>query len=467
MPAYRLLPEVATSVGDLMVGDPAGRGESWALLGTLAESGAKRQLKLDLTAEHVCAILGKRGTGKSYSLGVLLEGLGCGDVLTPIGINASPRATLVLDVLDIFWTSALALRGDGSQEIQKQHARMTAGRLDAVEVAVDVWVPAGFQQPAIDLPGTQTLHIAPSELGAEDWALLFEIDTISEPRGMLLEELVRKVATSGWHDSTGDFQVPLPVYDLQQLLRCLDDDPSIAANYERGTIRSIRQRLSTQAANPLFQGHPTSLSDLLQSGRVTVLMLGRLPDSSKQVLSSILARQIMRQRRDASFARKRLDLDANLPTSTREQLLELVEASVPRTWLLVDEAQVLVPAERRTISGDTLIKYAKEGRNYGLSLAVATQQPSAVDSRLMSQVETLLIHQLAAKSDIDIAIKSIKSPLPDEIRIDGSLASAEDLIRVLEQGSVLFSCANGGRALTRACVFRVRPRVTAHGGYEA
>src|SRR6266516_1487019 len=170
MPAYKLLPEVSSAAGDLVVGDAAGRGESWVLLGTLAESGPRRLLKLDITAEHVFAILGKRGTGKSYSLGVLLEGLGCGTKATPIGQCAAPRATLVLDVLDIFWTSALPLKPSNIPELEKQYKRMAKARLEHVPVAADLWVPAGYQNPEIDLPHTSTLRLAPSDLTADDWA---------------------------------------------------------------------------------------------------------------------------------------------------------------------------------------------------------------------------------------------------------------------------------------------------------
>src|SRR6267378_4452382 len=123
MPAYKLLPEVSSAAGDLVVGDAAGRGESWVLLGTLTESGPRRLLKLDTTAEQVVAILGKRGTGKSYSLGVLLEGLGCGSESTAIGKADPRRAALLLDVLDIFWSSALPLRESKSPELQRQFER--------------------------------------------------------------------------------------------------------------------------------------------------------------------------------------------------------------------------------------------------------------------------------------------------------------------------------------------------------
>jgi hypothetical protein len=284
---------------------------------------------------------------------------------------------------------------------------------------------------------------------------------------MLLEELVRKVAISGWTDSGGVRCEAKRCYDMNDLIDCLDRDAEVDRLYAEGTRRSIRQRLTAQAASELFTGVPTKLSELLQSGRVTILTLGRLPDPVKQALASILARQIVRNRRDASFAQKRLDLDPALTDGDRERLRGIVEHSLPRTWLIADEAQVLAGSDKRTLSGETLVKFAKEGRNYGLSLGIDTQQPSAVDSRLMSQVETLVVHQLASRADIDVALRSIKSPLPDEIRVDGTIVSPEDLLRVLSQGDALFSCANAGAAMSRACVVRIRPRVTAHGGYEA
>lgn len=467
MPAYKLVPSVSTKPGDLLVGDPGSRGESWLLVGSLAEAGPKRQLKLDTSAEHVVAILGKRGTGKSFSLGVFLEGLACGNVATSIGHAGIPRTGIVFDVLDIFWTSALPLHQSSVPQLQKQFERMAAARLDPVPVAVDVWVPAGYENAELDLPGTSVLRLAPSDFTADDWATLFDVDLVSEPRGMLIDELVRKTAVTGWTDTDGNRHIPMPVYGFDDLLGCLDQDAEILQVYADVTRRSIRQRLGAQAAQQLFRGAPTDLNQLLRTGRVAVLMLGRLPDPLKRVLASTLARRILRERRDASFARKRLELDANLSPRDRERLQTIVADSLPRSWILIDEAQVLIPSGERTLSGETLVKFAKEGRNYGLSLAIATQQPSAVDSRLMSQVETLLVHQLTSKADIDIALASVKSPLPDEIQVDGTIQTPADLLRVLPQGDALFSSANGAPTLTRACVVKVRPRVTAHGGYEA
>jgi DNA segregation ATPase FtsK/SpoIIIE-like protein len=132
----------------------------------------------------------------------------------------------------------------------------------------------------------------------------------------------------------------------------------------------------------------------------------------------------------------------------------------------MDEAHVLAGADEPSVARDALVKYAKEGRNYGLSLGLATQQPSALDARLMSQVETLIVHQLTAPRDAAVATQNMRSPEPTKIRVDGSDVDVATLLRRLGQGVAAFSCGNAP-SLSRLCVLRIRPRVTAHGGYEA
>src|SRR5436189_461934 len=100
MTSYRLSPPLS-GTGDLVVGDAGVRGNSWVYMGDLAEAGALRRLKLDVTAEHVAAMLGKRGTGKSYTLGVLLEGL-ASHGRSALASLETPRAVLIFDILDIF-----------------------------------------------------------------------------------------------------------------------------------------------------------------------------------------------------------------------------------------------------------------------------------------------------------------------------------------------------------------------------
>ena len=331
---------------------------------------------------------------------------------------------------------------------------------------MDLWIPAGFERPDIDPPGLSALTVRPSDLEIDDWAGLFSVDIYSEPRGMLIADAIQHVAIAGYTKEDGSIVDPDPDYSMADLLACIDTDADLLANYRPDTIRSVRQRMASYAALPLFSGAGTPLHNLLRPFRVSVLMLARAPDALKKVLVAVLARRLLRERRDASFAQKRLDLDPTLSPEDSTRLRDFVARSVPRSWVLMDEAHVLAGGDEESVARDALVKFAKEGRNYGLSLAIATQQPSAVDSRLMSQVETLVVHQLTAPRDATVATQNIRSPHPTRIRVDGTECDVETLLRRLGQGVATFSSGNAP-SLARVCVTAIRPRITAHGGYEA
>lgn len=466
MPSYRLEPAPCLGPGDIVAGDAGRRERDKLLVGKLVEAGPRRRLLLDVSGEQVVAVFGKRGTGKSYTLGVLIEALAAGQGESDLATLQTPRSALVLDLMDIFWTSQIALSAEGSAEIVRQHALLQEEQLEPRPLAIDLWLPAGFENTAIDPPSIRSLRIRASNLELDDWAALFEVDIFGEPRGMLIADALAHVSRDGYAREDGTRVQPQTAFGFTELIACLQHDVDIAANYRPDTVRSIRQRFATYANLTLFSGEPTPLSEILKSSRVSVLMLARLPDALKRVLVAVLLKRIVRERREASFAQKRLDLQSGLQVEERRALSRVVETSVPRTWVLMDEAHVLAGTDEPSVARDALIRYAKEGRNYGLSLAVATQQPSALDSRLMSQVETLLVHQLTSPRDVTVAIQAMRSPMPTEVRIDGDTCEFDRLLRGLPQGVAAFSSGNAP-ALQRSCLVKVRPRVTAHGGYEA
>lgn len=466
MANYTLDPEPIREGGDIVAGDAAERARDQIFLGKLAESGRLRNLWLDVTGEQVVAVLGKRGTGKSYTLGVIIEGLAAGTGDTPIAKLRTPRAGLILDIMDIFWTSQIPLSSKSSAEISRQYELMRTSGLKPQDLAINVWIPAGFEKPEIDPAGVHPLHVRASDLELDDWSGLFEVDIFTEPRGMLIVDAVTHVSVQGYTRADGASVLPLTDYGFAELIACVADDVDIAANYRPDTIRSVRQRMTTYGSLPLFSGGTTPLSGLLRPFQVSVLMLARLPDALKRVLVAVLLRRLLRERGDASFAQKRLDLDSTLSPEESRRLHDVVERSVPRTWVLMDEAHVLAGTDEPSVARDAIIKYAKEGRNYGLSMALATQQPSALDARLMSQVETLLVHQLTAPKDAAVATQNMRSAEPLRIRVDGVDVDVPTLLRRLGQGTATFSCGNAP-SLARLCVAAIRPRISAHGGYEA
>ena len=94
----------------------------------------------------------------------------------------------------------------------------------------------------------------------------------------------------------------------------------------------------------------------------------------RSIILSALTRNLFRKR---SIARRREELG--------------LEAGMRKVWMLIDEAHQFVPAGKSTLCKEALIQWVKEGRQPGLSLVVASQQPAALDM----EVEALAtVHQL-------------------------------------------------------------------------
>ncbi|MFB6076519.1 MAG: helicase HerA domain-containing protein, partial [Candidatus Nanohaloarchaea archaeon] len=69
------------------------------LVGERKEAHTANPLRLDMARPHVMGVFGKRGTGKSYTLGVLAEELKKAD--EEVRENLS---TIMVDPMGIFWS---------------------------------------------------------------------------------------------------------------------------------------------------------------------------------------------------------------------------------------------------------------------------------------------------------------------------------------------------------------------------
>ena len=62
---------------------------------------------------------------------------------------------------------------------------------------------------------------------------------------------------------------------------------------------------------------------------------------------------------------------------------------------------------------------------------MTTQQPTALDSRVMAQVDTFIVHKLVSKGDLQYVLQNLKSRIPQEISRRGNVLSPEDLIQIM------------------------------------
>jgi DNA helicase HerA-like ATPase len=209
---------------------------------------------------------------------------------------------------------------------------------------------------------------------------------------------------------------------------------------------------------------------MIREGQLSILMLpSRIGHDLRRVLTRLLIRRIMREREEASQIRNRLDLQPNLPETERQQLECRLGALIPRTVLALDEAQELIGDEGAE-ARQALEDFCLLGRNYGLSMVLATQRPNvaAISAKVRAQVDTTIVHSLMTEQDIDTTRREMQSAWPDSVKLRDRELEYPSLIRSLAVGQAVVSSANvrleREGALARSFIMNVRPRVCVHGG---
>lgn len=449
-----------TSRNFIVTGTASEQEAEWLYLGRLAEVGQLVDARFELSHPHVVAVFGKRGSGKSYTMGAMLEGLCTVPTETSIGHIKRDKAVLLFDTLGIFqWTDINLQKASDSDVIRQQQALWRGWDIKAEELDVQVWIPQGTRTEATPAHH-QEFTIRTSDFSADDWGYLLDLNIYQDRMGQLINDAYLKVTQEGW-DTDNVHHLPTPHYAIADLIECVKGDKELKESYQSETRRAVIQQLTTYLRNPLFHADGTPLSDLLKPGRMNVVVMNRMSTPLRLVIITAFIRRLLEARTLASEAEKQLAVRPDLTEAERAHLLHSLETAVPPTWVALDEAQNVLPSERRTAAGDMLIRFVREGRNYGLSFMVATQQPTALDNRLLAQVDTLVIHKLTVQGDIDYVQNNLKSNLPQEVMHNNRILSFDEQIRSLDIGQALIS----NTETERAFFVDVRPRVSVHGGF--
>ena len=90
----------------------------------------------------------------------------------------------------------------------------------------------------------------------------------------------------------------------------------------------------------------------------------------------------------------------------KEETEKYLGEPVPFPWIFIDEAHNFAPDSGESSSLPVILKIVKEGRQPGLSMVMATQQPNKLHSDVLSQADIVISHKLTSKEDIN-ALRSI------------------------------------------------------------
>lgn len=262
----RLQPD---NMDNILIGQLAVRSEPEAIfLGKVAEYGRSRNAWLDCEGAHAIYVMGKRRSGKTYTLGVIVEGLASESWIRQ---GSKKQAILILDTMNVFITMLYNVEevySEGSKEIEEYKK----WRLRAEPLNIVFFYPKGAIPPPEG--ESKELAIQPADLDDKDWAALFGLDTYSDPMGQLIADLYEKVVLEGYKDADGRYVINKRDYSIDDLLNCLDNCKEIQKGYHQDTLRAIKARFKAVKRQGIFSETGIDIKKIFLPGQVSI-QIGR------------------------------------------------------------------------------------------------------------------------------------------------------------------------------------------------
>ncbi|MBU2612482.1 MAG: ATP-binding protein [Nanoarchaeota archaeon] len=385
------------------------------------------KIYLDVARSHVVLVAGKRGSGKSYTLGVLTE-----------EISSLPKevsqniASLIFDTMGIYWTM--------KYENQKDKNLLQEWDLKPKNLPVKIFAPFGYYEELRDkgVPIDEAFALDPVELGPEDWTTTFGLSLI-DPVSVLIGR-----AITGLKEQRKKFTI-------KKVLEELGKDKKS----EKETINAAMGLFEAADSWGIFareKMNPTKTKDLIKGGTTSVLDLSSYNSigafNVRALVISLISRKLFEERMKKRKLEEVKSISKGIDYSGTYEKKES-----PLVWMFIDEAHEFLPMNEKIISTDALIQILREGRQPGISIVLATQQPGKIHTDVMTQADIVISHRVTSETDIKALNSMMQSYLTDTIQ--GYMNDLPSL-----KGSAIILDDNSERIYP----MRMRPRFTWHGG---
>ncbi len=359
-------------------------------------------------------------SGKSYSLSVMAEEM----VRLPHDIKKN-LSMLFFDTMGIFWT--MKYPNERDEDLLRKW------NLEPEGFDIDVYVPQGsfedYQEKG--LPIDHSFSIKTSELSSGDWCSVFGISII-EPLGILIDRVVSDLKEEG-------------DYGIIDIIRRIKVDK----RSEKQEKDAAENRFLAAQKWGLFSIKGTKVSELIKPGKITILDISAYKEERiKGLVVGLLSKKILVER---IVSRKAEELETIEEGS--KYFGEEVKQEEPLVWLFIDEGHIFLPKTGDNPAKIPLIHLLREGRQPGISMVIATQQPGEIARDVMTQSDIIFSHRVTAKADIEALNAIMQTYLLSDVQ--GYLNNLPRL-----KGSAIILDDNSERIYP----MRVRPKISWHGG---
>ena len=300
-----------------------------------------------------------------------------------------------------------------------------------------VFVPAGLAKDyeARGVKFEENFSLKPADVGVENWANIFEIDLNSE-EGLLLERAIKAQKENFGIDSITSYIIT-----------------------DKGSSTHSKQLLLNRYASAkswgIFSAKGTELNKLFVGGQTSILDLSAYTqmDRGAQIKALVIGLLSDKMLKERLLARKEEEAELIKEGAYLHEKEAVAGKKAPLTWILIDEAHEFIPNNKETLASRPLIQILREGRQPGLTLVLATQQPGSIAADALTQADIVLSHRVTAKIDIDALGDVMQTYMPKALKTYiKQLPSMKGSAVVLDD------------KLERIYPLQIRPRISWHGG---
>lgn len=386
-----------------------------------------------LVTEHM-AILAMTGSGKSYTVGRIIERLVALNNGTVVVFDPHGEYGRALSKGKLHFSDDLEDVEDTRDQKVLPEIKAMFERLQEADAGIQIYTPQHDSFKHKYASKNQPLALQFDH---------FEMDDISEILPGLTEpqQRVLDVAIRFWR--TVDKSEPRDINRLRYFLSDgideirewddLSEAEAKALNGRSAAVASMKLSRVLNEAQSFYSAtmkEPTDIYQMIgrpsnRKGRLVVVDLQGLSDTAKQVVCGLLSSEILRA------ASSKTD-------------------PIRPCFLVYEEGHNFAPAGGNAVSHRIIKKIAGEGRKFGVGFGIVSQRPSKLDADVTSQCNTLITMRLKNPDDQRFIAKASDMVSKADLDELPSLSTGEALV-----------C---GRSIPAPLLVKVGNKALIHGG---
>ena len=386
-----------------------------------------------LVTEHL-AILAMTGSGKSYTVGRIIERLVAQMNGTVVVFDVHGEYGKAFAKGEIQFNEDLDYIDDKKDKDNIYKMQGMFKRLIAAGGGISVYTPQIESFDFKYMHKNKHLALQFDSFDMDDLSSI--LPGLTEPQERVLDVAIRYWQT----------KFNIPPRDIQDLRKVLSGDleelrewselsqsEAKALNGRSAAVASAKLSRVINEARSFYTravGEPTDIYEMVgekgnNKGRLVIIDLQGLSDDAKQIITALISSEIMKKAAD----KKR---------QTRP------------SFLVYEEGHNFAPAGIPCISKNIIKKIASEGRKFGVGFAIISQRPSKLDPDVTSQCNTIITMRLKNPDDQRFIAKTSDMFSKSDIEELPSLSTGEALI-----------C---GRSIPAPLLVKIGSKALIHGG---